>query len=153
MATIDLATFLKLTIPTTSVPEILRYQNYSPAPMVFQGQTWEPAGFEIRDLPEGDLALATDDVKIAIANTPVARDLIRQYNGLKKTAVDCLFVQPSAASVPPFSLKSLILNHAVEGAAILFTLKSPTSALAGKVSTKFISSADFPFLPYFKPQL
>ena len=149
MAGISLATLLKLVAPGGL---ILRYQNFQPTPIIFNSENYEFAGFEVQNYPDVDLSLGTEDIKIAIRNTQFLKSLLRQYNDFKKSIVLLQLIQPGT-SVPPIGFKLINSFTSYEDSSILFTLRNPTSALTGRVCTRYISTADFPELPYYRPQL
>lgn len=150
MSAITLATLLKVLVPKLATP--LLYQSYQLEPYVFASESYQHAGFEIQTYSTDDLSLGTSDVKIAIRNNQVLRSLMRQYDDLKKSIAYVYHVQPGT-NVPPIGCKLRISMATTEDAMVLFTLKSPTNALVGRLSTKYIEAADFPELPYYKPAL
>lgn len=148
---IALATLLKITIPD-SAGVVLRYQNYQPTSFNWEGESYEPLGFEVQSYPQYDLSIGSEDLRIAIRNTAIIRNLLRQYNDLKRSIVVLTHVQPGL-SVPPIGYRTIVSFASYENGLILFTLRSPTSALQGRLVLKFLEAVDFPELPYYRPQL
>lgn len=149
MTTTSLAILLKVKIPGVAIP--LYYQGYQSTPYFFDGDQYEPLGFEVQNYPNADLQLGADSVTIVIGNSEVIRSLLRQHNDLKRAVVTIYHVQPGT-DVPPIGYKLMVSHATIDGAAILFSLSPPTSALLGSTNTKYLSARDFPEVPRYKPQ-
>jgi hypothetical protein len=149
MSAITLAILLKISIP--GVPTPLRYQNYQSAQLSFNSELYDWLGFEIQTYPNSDLSLGSGDVQIAMRNTSVLRDLLLQYDDFRRAAVDIYHFR-IGTTIPTISYKLIVSHCSRDGGLVLFTLKSPTSALTGPLVSKFFTSNDFE-LPFYKPQL
>lgn len=150
MASISLAILLKISIPGVGTP--LRYQNYQSAQLSFNSELYDWLGFEVQAYPNGDLSLGSDETQIAMRNTSALRDLLLQYDDFRRAVVDVFHVRVGT-TVPTIAYKLIVSHCARDAGLVLFTLKSPTSALTGALVSKYFTSADFPELPFYKPQL
>lgn len=151
MSSTSLAILLKVVPRGSNVP--LLYQNYRiSAPIVFGGNPYLHAGFEIRSYPKVDLSLSSDDTSIVMALTSQLSSILRTNNDLKRAVVTAYFIQPGE-TVPPKAIKRVVSHATREGGLIMFTLRSATDALKGAVLTKYIDAQTFPELPHYKPRL
>jgi hypothetical protein len=155
LSNISLATLLKIIVPTPGNPSVvattLRYQNYQIADYAFNSELYSYAGFQVQTYADADLSLGGGDCQIAIQNSQIIRGLLEQYNDLKMSIVSLFFVQPSTTK--PAIMQRLIVSYATtEGGLVLFTAKSPTSALQGPLATRYLSAKDFKELPRYRMQ-
>ena len=151
---ISLATLLKIQPPGEPAPAEIRYHNYAGRSTVtFNSQTYNYAGFSIPALPSADLQLTTTDTSIIIAKSSVLDDLMRQHNDFKRSVVVAYFIRMDGSGMRPAGFRLRISHATREGAAILFTARSVTSALQGKAVSKDFNVQDFPETNIYKPQL
>jgi hypothetical protein len=152
LSAITLITLIRVKVPNLATPLLYHSDVESGTPVVLYGETYTPASFEVQSYSQSDLSLGSSDIKIAIANTSLLRSLMRQHNDLKKSIVYIFNIQPGT-DVPPHGDYAQISTATTEDSMVLFTLRNPTNALVGRLSTKYIEATMFPELPYYKPTL
>jgi hypothetical protein len=155
LSNISLATLLKIVVPTPGNPSViattLRYQNYQSADYAFNSELYSYAGFQVQSYADADLSLGGGDCQIAIQNSQIVRGLLEQYNDLKRSIATLYHVQPSTTK--PAIMQRLIISHATpEGGLVLFSARSPTSALQGPLATRYLTARDFQELPRYRMQ-
>jgi hypothetical protein len=151
MGSISLATLLKITPRGSATP--LLYQNYRiSTPIIFNGQSYAYAPFEVRNQPTIDLSLSSGDTLIAIRNSSALDAILRANNDLKRSVVELYYIQPSS-SAPPIGDKQITSFCTREGGLVMLTLRPATDALRGSTITKYTTSIDFPELPYYKARV
>jgi hypothetical protein len=152
VASTTLAILLKISIPNSGGLQ-LRYQNYNPtAQFSFNSELYDWLGFEIQTYTKSDLSIGSDDTQIAMRNTSALRAQLKLYDDFRRSVVDVHHVRVGATA-PTISYKLIVSHCAYDGGLVMFTLRSPTSALVGPLVSRYFSSSDFPELPFYKPQL
>lgn len=149
----SLATLLRIQPIGVPRPVVLLYQNYrASAPILFKGENYVFAPFQIESQPTIDLQLSSSETMVSIGRSSALDAVLRANNDLKRAVVTLFFVQPGA-TVKPIGLRRQVSFVTREGATVLFTLKPVTDALRGSTLTKFFSVTDFPELPKYKPRI
>jgi hypothetical protein len=144
----SLATLIQIEIPGSST---LRYQNYQSADYTYNGQPYSWLGFSVQSYSDSDLNLSSTDTTIAIRNTSTIQNLLRQFNGLKRSIVTIFLVDPQ--SLVAVAQRLIVSFSTVDQGQVVFTLRSATGALQGDLVTAKLDVATFPEIPYYRPQL
>lgn len=135
---------LQIEIPGVTDP--LRYQSYQLADYAYDGYSWIYAPFEIRSQPQQSLELIPENGQIWIANNNVIRTMVGTYDGLRKSVVKILFLDP-AGIAPTGMLLMQVISSSPVGGYFVFNLGTPTDALTGSAITQFFGVPVFPELP------
>ena len=132
--------------------EIIRIQNYEASDLVFQGDTYEFAGFEFRSYPEQRLELGNEQAEIFISNNEITAGLLRDFDGFRRATIKAYHYSPDS-DLPLLTWILECLYAEPVDAYIKFLLKSPTGALTGPLISRYFNAVDFPALPQYRLQL
>jgi hypothetical protein len=147
---INLATLLWIQPAGIPKPAVLRYQNYRRlAPIVFDGQNYDWAPFQIESEPNTDLQLSSAETMISIGRSAALDTVLDANNDLKKAVVIFRLVQPGITELP-IGRKKEITYVTREGGSVLFTLKPITNARTGNTVTKVVDRREFQNLPEYR---
>lgn len=148
MTTKTLATLIKIEIPGGST---LRYQNYQITDFTLQGEVYTWLGFSVQSYSESDLNLSSTDTTIAIRNTSTIQNLLRQFNGLKRSIATLYLVD--VATLVTVAQSLVVSFSTIEQGQVIFTLRSATGALQGDICTAKLDAQIFPEIPYYRPSI
>jgi hypothetical protein len=140
----DRVCLLELRVPGISTP--YRWQSSQLADYAYGGNLWQFAPFEIRQQPEQSLELVAENAQIWIRNNSIVQSLIDTYDGLRRSIVMVLVIDPTG-EMPSDIMRTQVASSSPIGGYQAFNLSTPTTALAGAAVNRFFNKADFPELP------
>lgn len=148
MSALVLQCLLKIEIPTVTDPLLI--QNYQSDPLNYEGDSYEFASFQFQAYPRASLELQSSDGVIWVAYSAALKQLVDQYDGLKRAVVTATHIRLDS-SRPPYVLLSQVFSSGPERGYYAFNLSNPSSALDGKIINRYFSRREFPELVFYRP--